>query len=427
MDIKPFTRKEKIIVFFACALGWAHDAIGLTLITFLVGPIATEFNIIHFPVPIVPEFHIGIILSAQYIATVPGAFLFGALADKYGRKNLLLASIAWDAILTAASAFAPNFYVFATLRILSGMGVSWGIAFALLGEVYSPKRRAFFGGLVHAMFIIGYLGSAISVLVLEPVLSVMFPVVWWRYLFLIALIPIPFVIWLYFALPESRLWEKYHELESPDKLPIGTQLREIIRKGYLKFLVIATLIFWAAEFAYHAFVDWGPWFLGAGGIGLPGMQPTLIVMGIALLLLIVFPLVGLLGDFIGRRRAFMVPAILGILGTLVFAVAVLLFLPPPVLITILGLVILALGFSSHGLFGVWSSEIFPTRARAAANSIIFSVARGVSLGAVTVGTLVLILGIPLGQAMLIGSLGFVLMLLLPWLLPETKGKVLKPD
>jgi inositol transporter-like SP family MFS transporter len=156
------------------------------------------------------------------------------------------------------------------------------------------------------------------------------------------------------------------------------------------------------------------------------MTPTLIVMGIALILLIVFPTVGLLGDFIGRRRAFMVPAILGILGTIVFAVAVL-FLSTPVTLTVAGLVILALGFSSHGLFGVWSSEIFPTRARAAANSIIFSVARGFSLGAVTVGSLTLFLGLPLGQAMLIGSFGFVFMLFLPWLLPETKGKVLKPD
>ena len=41
MEIKPFTRTEKIIVFFACALGWAHDAIGLTLITALAEPIQT--------------------------------------------------------------------------------------------------------------------------------------------------------------------------------------------------------------------------------------------------------------------------------------------------------------------------------------------------------------------------------------------------
>lgn len=422
MDIKPFTRKEKSIVFFACALGWAHDAIGLTLITFLVGPIGAEFNL-----GPQPEVYLGIIMSAQYIATVPGAFLFGALADKYGRKNILLASIAWDALLTAASAFAPNYFVFAALRILSGMGVSWGIAFALLGEVYSPKRRAMWGGFVHATFIIGYLGSAISVLLLRPTLSILFPGIWWRYLFFIALIPIPFIIWLYFALPESRLWEKYRELESPDKLPLGIQLKEIVQKGYLKLLVIATLVFWAAEFAYHAFVDWGPWFLGIGGLGLPGDTPDLIVMGIAVILIFIFPLVGLLGDIIGRRRAYMVPAILGLIGTIVFAIAIIVIFPTPLVLTIVGLVILALGFSSHGLFGVWSSELFPTRARAAANSIIFSIARGFSLGAIMVGVLTSFTVLTLGQAMLVGSLGFILMVILPWLLPETKGKELKPD
>lgn len=417
MDIKPFTRKEKAIVFFACALGWAHDAIGLTLINFLVLPIAGEF--------LVTPAHIGFIMSAQYIATVPGAFLFGALADKYGRKNILLISIAWDALLTAASAFAPNYIIFAILRILSGMGVSWGIAFALLGEVYSPKRRAMFGGLVHATFILGYVGSALSAMLLEdPLQAILGTVIWWRPLFLIALIPIPFVLIFYFILPESRLWEKYQEIESPDKMPLGAQLREIVRKGYLKLLVIATLVFWAAEFAYHAFVDWGPTFLQVD-LGYTSGQADLTVMIIALILLVVFPVVGLLGDIFGRRRAYMLPAFLGIIGTVVFAFAMLAIIPPSVLIAVGGLFILSMAFSSHGLFGVWSSELFPTSARAAANSVIFSVARGVSLGAWVVGTL-WALGIPLYMAMLIGTLGFVLMIILPWLLPETKGKELKP-
>lgn len=91
-----------------------------------------------------------------------------------------------------------------------------------------------------------------------------------------------------------------------------------------------------------------------------------------------------------------------------------------------GLFILAFGFSSHGLFGVWTSEIFPTSSRAAAASFIFSTARAFALGAVIVGILVDFFGWPMAQAMLIGSFGFILMLILPWLLPETKGKELEP-
>ncbi len=412
-----YSRMEKFVVFFACALGWAHDAIGLTLINFLVLPIMTEFA--------VTEAHMGFIMSAQYIATVPGALLFGFLADRFGRKNFLLLSIAWDALLTAASAFAPNYIIFALLRFLSGMGVSWGIAFALLGEVYSPKRRAFFGGLVHATFIFGYLGSAIFALVMEPILvPILGSIVWWRPLFLIALFPIPFIVILYFVLPESRLWQKYSEMEAGEKVPMGEQLKKLKTRDFAKWLFICTLLFWAAEFAYHAFVDWGPTFLQLPPMSYTYMNSLLTVMAIAIVLLFVFPLIGLLGDFIGRRRAFMVPAFLGIAGTAIFAFFTLITFDATFVVA--GLFILSMGFSSHGLFGVWSSELFPTSARAAANSVIFSVARGVSLGAWVVGTLATAFLLPLSQAMLIGTIGFVLMILLPWLLPETKGKELEP-
>jgi len=408
-----YSSREKFVVFFACALGWAHDAIGLTLINFLTIPIMTEFG--------VTEAHLGFIMSAQYIATVPGAILFGELADRFGRKNFLLISILWDSLLTAASALAPNYFVLAALRIISGMGVSWGIAFALLGEVYSPKRRGFFGGLVHATFILGYIGSALTTLLLRPVfLPVLGPVLWWRPCFLIALFPLPFLLVLYFVLPESRLWQKYSELEAGEGVSLRAGLAELVREGYLKLLVLCMILFWAAEFAYHAFVDWGPTFLQVE-LFYSESQAETTVMLIALVLLFVFPLVGLLSDKIGRRYAFTLSAVVGLVGSVAFGVFMLVMFSP--LMAVASLFILSMGFSSHALFGVWSSEIFPTKSRAAANSLIFSVARGFSLGAWIVGILATTV-MTLTQAMLVGAVGFILMVLLSWMLPETKGKEL---
>ncbi len=415
MEIKPFTRTEKIIVFFACALGWAHDAIGLTLITALTEPIQTTFG--------VPISAMGFVMSGQFIATVPGAILFGYLADRMGRKNILLLTIAWDAILTGLSAFAPNFYIFAALRILSGLGVSWGIAFALLGEVYSPKRRATWGGFVHAMFIVGFIGVLLITMILEPVLSPIFAINWWRPVFLIALIPLPFIAILYFVLPESQLWLKYNELESAESAPMMDQIKNLLRSGYLRLLIICILLFWAAEFVYHAYVDLGVYFINVE-LGFGNTMALLIFLLIATILFFVFPLIGFIGDKIGRRRGFMVPTIFGLIGTVIFAIAMFVLLSP--IVAVGGLFVLALGFSSHGLFGVWTSEIFPTSSRAAAASFIFSTARAFALGAVIVGILVDFFAWPMAQAMLLGSFGFILMLLLPWLLPETKGKELEP-
>jgi MFS family permease len=415
MEIKPFTRTEKLIVFFACALGWAHDAIGLTLITALAEPIQLTFG--------VPISSIGFVMSAQFIATVPGAIIFGMLADRMGRKNILLITIAWDAILTGLSAFAPNFIIFATLRILSGLGVSWGIAFALLGEVFAPKRRATWGGFVHAMFIIGFVGVLVSTLILEPILVPIFGINWWRPVFLIALIPLPFIAILYFVLPESQLWLKYQELESSESAPMMEQIRKLVKSGYLRLLLICILLFWAAEFVYHAYVDLGVYFINVE-LGFGNTLALLIFLMIATILFFVFPLVGYIGDRIGRRRGFMVPTFFGLVGSAIFAIAMFVLFSP--IVAVGGLFILALGFSSHGLFGVWTSEIFPTSSRAAAASFIFSTARAFALGAVIVGILVDFFGWPMAQAMLLGSFGFILMLILPWLLPETKGKELEP-
>ena len=414
MEIKPFTRTEKLVVFFACALGWAHDAVGLTLITALAVPIQQTFGI--------SVSQLGFVMSAQFIATVPGALIFGYLADKYGRKNILLVTIAWDALLTGLSAFAPNFLVFAALRILSGLGVSWGIAFALLGEVYSPNRRATWGGFVHSMFIIGFVGVLILTLVLEPILAPIYGVNWWRIVFLVALIPLPIIAILYFVLPESRLWLKYHELESGESVSITDSLRKLIKSGYLRLLLLCILLFWAAEFVYHAYVDLGVYFLDVE-LGL-GQLALVIFLIIAITLFFVFPIIGFIGDKIGRRKGFMVPTFFGLVGSAIFAIAMFVLLSP--IVAVGGLFIIALGFTSHGLFGVWTSEIFPTSHRAAATSFIFSAARAFALGAVIVGILVDFFGWPMAQAMLLGSFGFILMLIIPWLLPETKGKELEP-
>ena len=50
-------------------------------------------------------------------------------------------------------------------------------------------------------------------------------------------------------------------------------------------------------------------------------------------------------------------------------------------------VFITLGFGLHGIFGVWSSELFDTEVRASANSIIFSIARGAGLGGFIVGVI----------------------------------------
>ena len=300
MVSETYTRSAKILVFVACALGWAFDAVGLTIINFLTDDLMAAFA--------VSEAEIGFVFSAQYIATVPGAILFGNLADKYGRKNLLLFSVLWDAILTALTAVAPSFAILAVLRILSGMGVSWGIAYALLGEVFAPKRRGLFGGLMHSMFLVGYIVSAVAALTIAPAFG-------WRSTFLVTLLAIPIILILYLRMPESDLWERLTEEEKKAGVPLRTGIQQVFRAGLGKLLVLATLLFWAAEFAYHAIVDWGPHFLQFE-LAYSDTAATTTILLISLVAMLILPFFGLLSDKVGRRISFVLSAVVGLVATI---------------------------------------------------------------------------------------------------------------
>ncbi len=288
-----FSRGEKLVVLLAAAIGWSHDAVGLTLLNFLAEPILQEFN--------VGNLEVSFVFSAQYIFCIFGAMLFGEMGDRFGRKNALILSILWVAIFSVLSAFAPNFWTLAALRLISGMGVTWGLAFTYMSEFYSPKRRGLFGGLIHATFVFGFILSALSV-------SLIYPIYGWRACFFVTLYPIPFLILFTKYLPESRIWEK-HSVEMDKSL----RLAEIVRnRNYLKLLVLVTFLFWLAEFAYHAIVDWSPIFI-IRQFNYRPEEASLLVLRISLVALIVLPFFGLISDYIGRRSSFAISASIGLL------------------------------------------------------------------------------------------------------------------
>ncbi len=397
-----FTRTEKIVVLIAAAIGWSHDAVGLTLLNFLAEPIMREFG--------VSTLEVGFVFSAQYILSIFGAMLFGELGDRFGRKNALILSILWVVVFSVLSAFAPNFWVLAALRLISGMGVTWGLAFTYISEVYSPKRRGLFGGIIHATFIFGFVISALSV-------SYIYPLYGWRACFLVTLYPVPFLLLFAKYLPESKIWEKRSTEEDVSRL----KLKEIISNtNYLKLLVLSTFLFWLAEFAYHAIVDWSPTFI-IRQFGYAPEEASKLVMQISLVALVILPFVGFMSDYIGRRLSFAISALLGLAGCLMLGYFTLIDFN--LKMAMLSLFIIPLGFGSHALFGVWSSELFPTKYRATATSVIFSVARGLSFGGFIVGYIATFAELVYG--MLLGGIAFALMAVLPWLLPETKGRDLE--
>src|ERR1700734_3682997 len=126
--------------FTACFLGWSLDAFDFFILTFCVSAIATEFHA-----------QVSAVLEAVFLTLAMrpvGAFLFGAIADRYGRRPALMIDIIAYSAFELASAFAPSLHVFLILRALFGiaMGGEWGVGAALAFETLPKEGRGFFSG-----------------------------------------------------------------------------------------------------------------------------------------------------------------------------------------------------------------------------------------------------------------------------------------
>src|SRR5689334_24230314 len=134
--LKGWTSAQKHAV-AAAYLGWTLDAFDFFVLTFVMPDIAKQFDVN------IPAIALALTLT---LAVRPlGAFLFGRLADDYGRKPILIVNILLYSLFGFATAFAPSLSVFLIARGLFGvaMGGIWGIGASLAFESIPSKARGF--------------------------------------------------------------------------------------------------------------------------------------------------------------------------------------------------------------------------------------------------------------------------------------------
>ncbi|KAL1254296.1 hypothetical protein QQF64_016525 [Cirrhinus molitorella] len=136
--------------------------------------------------------------SIYMFGLLVGAVLFGALADKYGRRMIILIGLAIQAIFGVGVAFAPNFYIYVLLRFVVGMTISAVImnAFVLGTEWTGPKKRMLAGVITDYFFGFGYiLLAGVAYLIRD-----------WRKLQLAISAPGFLFLFYIWVLPKSARW-----------------------------------------------------------------------------------------------------------------------------------------------------------------------------------------------------------------------------
>jgi MFS transporter, SHS family, lactate transporter len=191
-----WTKSQRNVV-IAAYLGWTLDAFDFFLMVFMFKDISAE---LHSSMQVVTT---AVLLT---LATRPvGAFLFGRLADRFGRKPTLMWNIVAYSVLEVASGFAPSMTTLLIVRALFGvaMGGEWGIGSALTMESIPASARGFVSGLLQVGYPSGYLLASLAVYLFYDRLG-------WRYMFVLGAIPALLVFFIRRGVEESPAWKERH-------------------------------------------------------------------------------------------------------------------------------------------------------------------------------------------------------------------------
>lgn len=379
----------------------------------------------------------GIAIGITLLGWGIGGLAGGIMADYIGRKRMMLYSVFFYALFTGLTAFANDFWTFCFLRFITGfaMGSEWSTGVALLAETWPNRARPKGAGFLQSGFGFGTLLAALVWLVLSQTMPMGEDT--WRLVFIVGALPAFFCLYIRRAVDESEKWveavraQRWAATEAAGgtatpaaKRPFT--LTEIFRepesrkRTLLAFLLslTTTVGWWAISALLPEYAVSMAKAVGEATPGVWGLRAALLYTGGAV---VAYLLSGFLADGLGRR----------LFLTFTYAGALL-----TTAITYLwthsieGLMVAAFinGFFTLGCayswMAIYPAELFTSSVRATAASFIFNAARLIAwLFPILAGSIVKTFGSIPQAAMSIGLI-YLLGLVVPWFMPETRGKAL---
>ncbi len=290
--------------FTACFLGWTLDAFDFFLLTLCLGSIAADFKV---TLPTVAD------AIFWTLAMRPvGAALFGAMAERFGRRPTLMLNVISFSVFELASAFAPGFRSFLVLRALFGiaMGGEWGVGAALALETLPAEGRGFFSGLLQEGYVVGNLLAAALYWLLFPHLHGTGWFTPWRVMFMLGALPALLALYVRSSVQESPAWLASREHSAPQTQPASGGLLRAVR-SYLPAFLLLVVIMTAFTAFSHGTQDLYPTFLERAKGMPPGTAGWIVVVG-SLGALAGGIICGTLSERFGRKRTIIAAALLAI-------------------------------------------------------------------------------------------------------------------
>jgi MFS family permease len=363
--------------------------------------------------------YVGSVMFALFLAGWGCAFVWGPIADRFGRTKALAATILVYALFTGASAFAQNIWELGAFRLLAGIGVGgeWAMAGTYVAEAWPEDRRKMGAGYLQTGYYFGFFVAA----ALNYTVGARYG---WRAMFLCGLVPVVVSVLTLFKVQEPRRW-KAHEAEARRAHPLA----EIFSARYRKRTIVNAVLLSVAIIGLWAGAVYEPAAITTlakkAGMDAPHAA-KMVSLGTGILSLgtiLGCLAVPLFAERIGRKRTLAL-FWTGMMITIPLAFGWAFYLESGLYPFIAALFLLGFAGGNFTVFSIWLPEQYDTRVRATAFAFCTSIGRFLGAGVnFALGAAVLrtgTLGTPIawtGAAFLLG------MFIIPFAV-ETKGEIL---
>ncbi|MEX2542657.1 MAG: MFS transporter [Trueperaceae bacterium] len=397
-------------LFAVNGLVWASDAMEIIAIGFVIPSVIATFAI----GPVAA----GLVGSLFFAGMFLGAWGFGALADRIGRRKVFLATIALNAVFALLSAVAPSFATLLVFRFITGaaVGGTLPVDYAIMAEYLPRRQRGRFLVYLESFWAVGTIAIALIAWAIVPHM----PENAWRWIFAINALPGLLGLVVRLWVPESPryLLNEGRQAEAREVLLRIARMNRIEvdvsnihaslpeRRNTTAALfgtklrgrtLLLALIWFGLSFGYYGVFTWlRPIFLNQG---VEVLTTYWFLVVLALAQVPGYALAAYWLDRLGRRFTLATFLLGSAAASMVFAVS-----------TVPAVVIGASLLLSFSLLGAWGAlyaytpEVYPTEVRATGMGFAGAAARAGGIVAAQVGGLLLVLSFPLALAVYAASL-----------------------
>lgn len=249
---------------FSAGLSWMFDAMDVGMISFVVAALASDWNL-------GPE-QIGILTSINSVGMAVGAAAAGILADRFGRKPVLLWTLLIFSLASGLSAFATGFAILCVLRFIAGFGLGGElpVASTLVSESMPAQERGRAVVLLESFWAIGWIAAALIAFFIIPDYG-------WRIAFGIGAVPALYALYLRRAIDDSP---RFVEMK---KTPVSLKKRiaTVWSPEYRRSTIMLWILWFTVVFSYYGMFLWLPTVMVLKGFSLVKSFEYVLIMTLA--------------------------------------------------------------------------------------------------------------------------------------------------